>query len=309
MRSRGLFVVLGIAILCVACGATAGAPDVGSRPAAGVADETTAGSGVMSGGRPLIFGKGDAIYRKVGSRRPITTVRQATGRLGFGSLAVARGSIYWSVPSSGRKAPAKVESYSLRSKHRRLVLSDAGRGTADFTISHGYLYWGGATAIGRVKLNGTEERRNFLPLPKTGDGGVEDGLASDGRALYFSQCEKDRIGTVALTSGARRAIRWIVHTQCPQSLAVAGGFLYWAKVGLPPTDGTIGRSSSDGREVSESWLSIRTPDGPTCLGIDGTYVYWCSGTEAGGSHIGRASLAKGRAFSPRYLRGAGPVAP
>ena len=152
----------------------------------------------------------------------------------------------------------------------------------------GYVYWSDQHAIGRVALDGSHLRRRFVVLPRQPGGGVADGLASDGKHLYFTRCTEHAIGRVDLDS--RRVTRTFIATgakSCPQGIAVAGGHLYWTELG----SGTIGRASLDGGAPDGRWLNIHSDQGPFQLAADAAHVYWTwGGVNGTPAYAGRANI-------------------
>ena len=70
-----------------------------------------------------------------------------------------------------------------------------------------YVYWSTEAGlkdrgeITRSTVDGSHVRRRFIVPPQEQGGGVADGLASDGRYLYFTRCGDDTIGRAGLNGG------------------------------------------------------------------------------------------------------------
>jgi len=287
--TRSGVVVAGLVILAaVAPAAAAGASTAGSssRPQAAAAlyyeAETTGGA--------------DAIDRLSLVGTPTVTQVVAVGHTNMFGLAVAGGFVYWTTETAPSGRGAIWRAPLAGGPPRRLV---AGLSQpASLVAAHGELYWDDETAIGRVALGGGRADRRFLVLPEETGGGVADGLATDGRYLYFSRCEDDTIGRVHLNgTGIDQSLITIANRSCAQGLAVGGGHLYWTELGM----GTIGRANLDGTHANLRWLSVRSDQGPFQIATDGVHVYWTWGGVAGSpSYTGRAN-ANGSHLDRRFL--------
>lgn len=244
---------------------------------------------------------------------PTTTQVVSLGSVNMFGLAVAAGYVYWTTESAPVGRGAIWRAPLGGGRPRRLV---AGLSQpASLVAVGGELYWDDKTAIGRLALPGGHVDRRFLVLPEEMGGGVADGLASDGRYLYFSRCEDDAIGRVRLNgTGLDPALITIASRACPQGLAVGGGHLYWTELGL----GTIGRANLNGTGATLRWLHIRSDQGPFQIAADGVHVYWTWGGVAGspsytgradadGSHLDRRFLSD--SLFPMALAGGAPAGP
>ncbi len=122
-------------------------------------------------------------------------------------------------------------------------------------IAGGHIYWSETNAIARANLDGSHVQRAFKRLALQSSGEATDGLATDGRYIYFSRCQDAAIGRVALNgSEANPDFIALARRQCPQGIALAGGQIYWANLGLEGP-GTIGRTSlAAGGEAKDAWL-------------------------------------------------------
>jgi virginiamycin B lyase len=106
------------------------------------------------------------------------------GSAGPTGLAVNTSFIYWANPGSGIQFTGSIEKVTLAGASRQVVGEnlDDPRGLA---LDGSYLYWADNNtslfrpAIGRVKLNGTERDRRFIPTPVVG------GVAVDGAHVYW----------------------------------------------------------------------------------------------------------------------------
>jgi hypothetical protein len=201
-------------------------------------------------------------------------------------IALGRRSIYWSTQSGPRGRGAIMRASLDGGRARRLVggLTDP----ASVVVVGRHVYWDDQSAIGRVALNGSHPQRKLIRLPAESDGGVADGLTSDGRHLYFSRCTDNTIGRADL-NGSRVHQRFlsIGGRSCPQGLAATAGHLFWTELG----QGRIGRANLDGRDVKPHWLNVHSHQGPFQVAVGGDHVYWTWGGENGSpSYTGRANL-------------------
>jgi hypothetical protein len=200
-------------------------------------------------------------------------------------IALAGGSIYWSTEHGPRDRGSIMRASLDGGRARRLVggLTDAGSVVA----VGGYVYWDDRDAIGRVAVNGSHLRRTLIRLRPQAGGGVADGLASDGRHLYFSRCADNTIGRADL-NGRHIDQRFILIAgrSCPQGLAVTARHIFWTELG----QGIIGRASLDGRDEDAHWLNVHSRQGPFQVAAGDGRVYWTWGGENGTpSYTGRAN--------------------
>lgn len=159
-----------------------------------------------------------------------------------------------------------------------------------------HVFWATSGAIGRVSVDGSRVQRRWLVgIRRQADGIIVDGMATDRRFLYLSQCFRGRIGRVPLAARPRhRQVEWIVRgiDTCPAHLEVSGGFIYWSgdtKTGAGP--GVIGRAPSAGGAPTQIWTRIRSFGGPLSIVAVNGFVYWDWSTSGpNGKHfIGRVS--------------------
>jgi hypothetical protein len=199
-------------------------------------------------------------------------------------IALGARSIYWSTQSGPRDRGAIMRSSLGGGRAQRLV---GGLTEPSSVVVVGrYVYWNDRHAIGRVALDGSHLRRNLIRLPAERGGGVADGLASDGRHLYFSRCSDNTIGRADL-SGRHVHQRFISlgARSCPQSLAVTGGHIFWTELG----QGIIGRARLGGGDIEARWLHTQSRQGPFQVAVGDGHVYWTWGGENGTpSYTGRA---------------------
>ncbi len=153
--------------------------------------------------------------------------------------------------------------------------------------AHGWLFWADQHAIGRVRPNGTQLTRHFVVPPEENGGGIAEGLATDGQHLFFSRCQDNEISRVNIGGGALDLSFIRLPAQsCPQGLAVGNNHLYWAELASH-----VGRATLQGTGASDTWLNIRSNQGPFNLAADDSNVYWDWGGSAGSPmHVGTARV-------------------
>ncbi|HEX8645755.1 MAG TPA: SGNH/GDSL hydrolase family protein [Thermoleophilaceae bacterium] len=224
-----------------------------------------------------------------------------TGNNEASAIAVAGENVFWTVayPSVG------VWRAGLGGKGARAEFAEASSpGASVATAQH--LYWVDEGAIARASLDGSEVDRNFIPLPEQeGFGSVAEGLATDGRFLYFSRCGDSTVGRVGLDgSDPELYFIYVGDRECPQGLAVGGGYIYWTDLGLGEDDpNALGRASVDGENVDPQWLHVGGQLGPYQVVADSEFVYWMHGTsraDGGFSYIGRVRH-DGSEFTPVFF--------
>jgi hypothetical protein len=159
-------------------------------------------------------------------------------------------------------------------------------------VARGRVYWVDESAIGAVDLTGARVDHRLVAPSQEYGGGVADGLASDGKYLYFTQCMNGAIGRVGL-DGRGLDPRFVVVSgrSCPEDLTYADGDLYFSNGG-----DSIGRVTLRSRRVEPNWLRV-SADGVVA---DAGNVYWEVGGASGGV-VGRAR-SDGKIVSWRYFR-------
>jgi hypothetical protein len=229
-----------------------------------------------------------------GPRTSTTVV--GVGRVNLFGLALDGPYVFWTFEAGLHNRGALMRAPRNGGHVRRLV----GRLDAPASIIavHGFVYWADRREIGRVALDGSHLQRHFLNLPQEFGGGVADGLATDGRHLFFSRCLDNEIGRANL-DGTHVDRRFLVlnSKSCPQGIALAAGHLYWTELAL----GTIGRATVSGHHANRRWLNIRTDQGPFQVAADSAHVYWSwGGVNLSPAFSGRAN-ADGSHLEPGFL--------
>jgi hypothetical protein len=227
---------------------------------------------------------------------PRTTEIVRVGKVNVFGIAVGDPYLFWSF-EAGVTGTGAIMRVSLDGQHVRRLVGGL-RSPQSVVAVHGFVYWSDANAIGRVAFDGSRLRRHLIGLPLEKGGGVADGLASDGRHVYFSRCLDHTIGR-ADRDGTHVDARFLTlgRTSCPQGIAIAAGHLYWTQLGT----GTIGRATLDGRGANGRWLNVRTDQGPFQVVADAHYVYWNWGGVAGSPAFTGRAKADGSQLDPRFL--------
>ena len=177
------------------------------------------------------------------------------------------------------------------------------------TIAGGSLYWqtdeGG---IARANLDGSGLMHRFVRFP----GHRIDGLATDGRYLYFSDCGNSAsIGRVKPDgSQLKRSFVSLAggSAACTGPIAYASGHLYWAHA--TPTGqyetGVVGRVAADGSDREPNRLAVGTATG---LAAGGGMLFWIQYHAKKATTVGEAT-SQGRLLTrnlePALHVGVGP---
>jgi hypothetical protein len=251
-------VMMGLALLC--------APMALARSAGALYYETQTRAGA------LVIERLDLTppYRKT----EVVQVGTAAQNVSLFGIAVAGPYVFWTYEAGPVDRGAIMRASLSGGGVRRLVGNLPA--PASLIAVGGFVYWADHSAIGRVALDGSLLRRRFIVLPAERGGGVADGLASDGRHLYFSRCQDNTIGRARLTGGGvvRRFFSIGRSQRCPQGIAIAGRHLYWTQLG----SGLIGRATLDGRGADSAWLDTRSgAQGPFQIVADASHIYWTWG--------------------------------
>jgi hypothetical protein len=168
----------------------------------------------------------DAIDRlTLSGARTITQVVQL-GQVNLFAIALAGPYIYWSTEAGSRDRGAIMRATLDGQNVRRLI--GGLPAPASLIAARGFVYWSDKNAIGRMALDGSHMRKQFILLPQEHGGGVDDGLATDGTYLYFTRCSDDTIGRAGL-NGHHIDLRFISlgPNNCPQGISASGRHLYW----------------------------------------------------------------------------------
>jgi hypothetical protein len=213
--------------------------------------------------------------------------------------------LYWEQfatrPCRNDNYPSTIMTLSLATKKPKATAFLRCLSSSDGVVAeHGFLYFAESNGIGRIGLDHHQLKRRYIPLTTQPEGDSLDGLASNGTDLYFSRCDDDGIGRVAL-DGSDLSYNFLQtgHKSCPQALAIGNGHIYWSD--LNP----IGRARLDGTKVQRSWQSIRSGQGPYFLAADQRHVYWSWGGAASTpSYVGRVGTDH-RHFTKRWASGQG----
>jgi hypothetical protein len=216
---------------------------------------------------------------------------RATGE-GVVAIAVAGPYLYWSdVDGLDRSSIWRAR---LDGADARALIQMPSTGPHGPVIAGGHLYWSETGSIARANLDGSHVQRDFVRLPLQDSGEAVDGLAADSQHIYFSRCQDNAIGSVALDGSEANADRFVLAgAQCPQAIAVAGGQLFWASLGLEGP-GMVGQVNLNGGEESNDWLVMpATPEGgPWSLATSGAHLFytWGGTPDFAPTFIGAASL-------------------
>jgi len=283
--TRARRIILTVAIALAGVTAAAGSADAAPKQA-----HTTAKG-------DLYYVTGGYIARvPVAGGTPQRLVR--IGGVSVTGMAVADGRLYWVTQDTRGRLDYITLGKGIQPAHTLVSGIEFAAGLA---TAGGWLYWADENAIGRVRPGGESLSRRFVVPPQETGGGVANGLATDGRYLYFSRCQDNEISRVA-TSGHGANLRFIrlPAQSCPQQLAVGNDHLYWTVL-----IGHIGRATLNGQNASDTWLAIRSGEGPFNVAADNASVYWDWGGTAGSPmHIGTATVS-GAHLRTTYLLGQG----
>ena len=288
---------VGLSLLAVGvAAASAGAVSAHQTPTSSVSSATAVERGVATPIRAqqLVFPMGRFFVRKTpgSQRRParILPIRQmsATNIDAFGHR------IYW-LNRDQKTFKVTVRSVASTGAHPRTLVRRVGF-AAVLAASRQHVYWDASngSAISRVAVDGSRVQRRWLVgIRRQSSGDIVDGLATDRRFLYLSQCFSGRIGRVPLNARPRnRHVEWIVRgiNTCPQNMTVSGGFIYWAGFTRSGA-GVIGRAPVAGGPTKQTWTRIRTSAGPSFLAAINGFIYWDWGGSPDGapSFVGRIS--------------------
>jgi len=183
---------------------------------------------------------------------------------GSGTLDVtgARDHVYW-LEDHGLKT--SIVGVTSKTGKKRVIVPPTSREIDAVVALRQTLFVATSTGIGRVDSVSGDARWDYLRLPGDGVGPVGDGLATDGRSIYVSQCFHNRVGRI--TVGPRPRISWLTGLSCPKSIAIGGGYLYWS-----PGPRQIARVALSTGRMQAPWLRLRNT--PVGLAYAGSFLYW-----------------------------------
>jgi len=292
------------------------APAVSSAETPGTPGDPERGEGTATTLRPvvhavaaprdgLIFQQGPYLVAwRPGSHRAPYRLARASAQASelLDAVAASNGRVYWLTwGPKGYRGPVDVDSADMATHRVRVTVRHAD--TFQYlTANSSHLFWIDGTHLSRSTLFGHNVLHRYLRLPKENEYDVADGLAVDTRYVYVSQCGNGRIGRVALSQyGDHPHIDWVVRglgDSCPQSIAVGGGWIFWAG-GTKGWYGTIGRARLDGTRVDPGWVKVSRSlwNSPYAVTVLGGHVYWLWGDEddtqrswLGGVSVGGSGL-------------------
>jgi hypothetical protein len=284
-------------LLCILAGsvvAAGGAAAVQPRlspSTAAVAAETVEST---SFDRPeqLVFQKGRFYVRWTpGSHRRPTRILPVEQMPAYDIASIGH-RIYWVRPfrNTFRESIRRV---SEAGRHPATLVRRIGL-SLDVSATRRFLFWEQSRSIGRVRVDGTNRRREWLVLrPQARGYPMVDAIGTHDGYLYMSQCLRNRIGRVPITAPPRqRQVDWFIRgvRTCPEELAFGPRFIYWSGATLPGA-GVIGRVPINGGEPENRWTMIDSQDGPWDVALAGRFVYW---TWGGSGPNGQTHLARVR---------------
>ncbi len=262
-------------------------------------------------GRPILFFQKEiSIYkeRMTPRHRPTRVVGTKNGPL---AIAATPGQVFWTASETSHFTDFKnkVMAATLRGKRVHKVASGLPI-TIDMAAKDGYLYWPDEDGIGRVAFDGSRLNHDYIPLPEEYGGGVADGITVAGRYLFFSRCQDDTVGRVDLTDRqVEQSLIYLPGRVCPQSMAAAGGRVFWTELGgFQPYDGRVGSADLDGTHVDRSAFVLGSSDGPFGIAASGNSIFWSWGGSAGSlQYVSRAKLSGGL-LSSKFVSGGSALA-
>ena len=131
-----------------------------------------------------------------------------------------------------------------------------------------FVYWSGASALGRADLDGAPDPGE----PWLASGGQGCGVAVDGAHAYWTT-RGGAIGRAGLDGGDVEPGFVTLPSGSACGVAVDAGHLYWASA----TSGKLGRAGLDGGDVEPAWMSPGAGHG--CgIAVDSSHVYWATAT-------------------------------
>lgn len=152
-------------------------------------------------GSVLYYESGGSIDRLDlgGSHQPSEVVGPRDVGEGVFTIAVGGPYLYWSVVDGLDRSA--IWRASLEGRGARVLIHMPSSGPHAPVIAGGHIYWSETDAIARANLDGSNVQRDFTRLPLQSSGEAVDGIATDGRYIYFSRCQDGTIGRVALDGG------------------------------------------------------------------------------------------------------------
>jgi len=214
--------------------------------------------------------------------------------LGAGwAASPAHAYVYWTTGAFGTIGRANLDGTGVDESW----IKDAGTPQGLVLGPNGeYIYWtepgvpdGATGSIGRADLDGTGATNGFTSPGYYNQRGVQDWVAVNTAHLYWSEGwynpstppEQGWDIANANLDGSGENDYWLPFGTKVTAVAATDSDLYWANAAT----NTIGRSTSLGGDVDESFITGADDVTGLALGVNGAYIYWSSG----GGTIGRAN--------------------
>ncbi len=163
--------------------------------------------------------------------------------------------VYWADAGSGSIGRAAVDGTAVEPA----FLTGLRRPCA-VALSGSSLYWVEAGTIGRVNLDGSGLKRNFLP------GSPASGCALEIRGAYAYWGVGRGIARASL-DGSEYDPDFVAAAEGVSDIATDASHIYWAARPSGSSPATIGRARLDGTESQPTWIPAATEMQSSILGV------------------------------------------
>jgi hypothetical protein len=199
-----------------------------------------------------LYWLGSAGIGRVNLDGPTVSAVVVPALTGACGLAASESHLYWTNAEAKTIGRARSDGTEANAAFISNVVRPCG-----IAVDDHHIYWAGQQGIGRANLEGGEVEPTFIP------GFIACGVAVTGRYIFWGGYSGS-IGR-ANVDGSEANDHFVSGTGTVASVAADASHLYWTNwTSGNQTLSTIGRSTVEGTEVDQSWVTTNIT-----IGLDG----------------------------------------